>query len=283
VQSRSRGFVLGGIGAEYHTTKTTEIYANIAQAYRPIQFADLTAPPTTDVIDPSLTDATGFNADLGYRGKIKDFLQFDVSVFWLEYNNRVGVLQQQRADGSFYNFRTNVGSSASKGVEAFAEWSIFKTFAPKNNSDLSVFASYSYTDARYNNFTVISKSGSSLVETNLKNKMVENAPQHILRSGVNYWLKGWGATLQYSFTDKAFADANNTETPTANAQNGLIPAYNLLDLSLSYRFERKYTLKAGVNNLTDTRYFTRRAGGFPGPGLLPADGRTWFVTLGGNF
>ena len=40
-QKKSRGFVLAGIGAEYHTSKATEIYANITQAYRPVQFADL--------------------------------------------------------------------------------------------------------------------------------------------------------------------------------------------------------------------------------------------------
>lgn len=35
----------------------------------------------------------------------------------------------------------------------------------------------------------------------------------------------------------------------------------------------------GVNNLADAVYFTRRAGGYPGPGAMPADGRTAFVTL----
>ncbi len=282
-QERGRGFVLGGIGLEYHTTEATEIYGNIAQAYRPIQFADLTAPPTTDVIDPSLSDATGYNADLGYRGKVKDFLQFDVSAYFLQYNNRAGTLQQQRLDGSFYNLRTNVGNSTSKGVEAFAEFSPIKAFVKNSKSDVTIFGSYAYNDARYGDFKVITKSGNALVETNLSGKQIENAPQHILRSGVNYWYKGFGATVQYSFTDKAFADANNTEIPTKNAQNGLIPAYNILDFTVSYRYKRQYIFKAGINNLADARYFTRRAGGFPGPGVLPADGRTWFVSVGGNF
>ena len=43
----------------------------LSQAYRPVQFADLTAPPTTDIIDQDLKDAKGYNADLGYRGKVK--------------------------------------------------------------------------------------------------------------------------------------------------------------------------------------------------------------------
>jgi Fe(3+) dicitrate transport protein len=39
-------------------------------------------------------------------------------------------------------------------------------------------------------------------------------------------------------------------------------------------------LKAGIKNLFDERYFTRRAGGYPRPGALPADGRTFFVSVG---
>ncbi len=47
----NRSFTLLALAAEYHV-QTTEFYANITQAYRPIQFADITAAPTTDVIDP---------------------------------------------------------------------------------------------------------------------------------------------------------------------------------------------------------------------------------------
>ena len=41
--NRSRSFLLAGIGAEYHISNATEFYANISQAYRPIQFANLQA------------------------------------------------------------------------------------------------------------------------------------------------------------------------------------------------------------------------------------------------
>jgi Fe(3+) dicitrate transport protein len=78
----------------------------------------------------------------------------------------------------------------------------------------------------------------------------------------------------------AYSDANNTETPSANGQNGLIPAYRVFDLSASLNLKKRYLVRAGVNNLTDERYFTRRAGGYPGPGILPADGRTAYLSVG---
>lgn len=284
-QKKSRGFIIAGMGAEYHTSQATEIYANITQAYRPVQFADLTAPPTTDVIDQDLKDAKGYNADIGYRGKIQNYLFFDAGIYYLQYNNRIGIIVQQRTDGSFYNYRTNVGNSSSKGFEGLIEFSPVKAFSKKQNRfDLSAFASYSYTDAKYGNLLVITKNSSNqLVETNLKNKKVENAPANILRSGITVLYAGFSLTGQLSYTGKSFADANNTITPTANAQNGLIPAYTVFDLTAVYKHNDRFNIKAGINNLGNQKYFTRRASGYPGPGALPADGRTCFVSVSAKF
>ena len=284
-QKKSRGFVLAGIGAEFHTSKATEIYANITQAYRPVQFADLTAPPTTDIIDQDLKDAKGYNADLGYRGKIKSWLFFDAGIYYLKYNNRIGSIVQQRANGSFYNYRTNVGNSSSKGFEGLVEFSPVKAFSKRSNkADVSVFVSYSYTDARYGNLKVITKNSSNhLVETNLKNKKVENAPENIIRTGMTVSYNNLSLTGQLSYVDDSYSDANNTSTPAANAQNGLIPSYSVIDLTAVYKYSAKVNLKAGINNLGNEKYFTRRAGGYPGPGALPSDGRTFFLSVGAKF
>lgn len=283
-QNRKRGFVLAGIGAEYHIVKNTEVYANISQAYRPVQFADLAAPPTTDIIDQNLRDARGFNADLGYRGKLADYLFFDVSAFWLQYNNRVGTILQQRLDGSFYNYRTNVGNSHAKGIESIADLNPSKLLFGSSGWELNAFVSYAYNDARYGNLKVISKNNDNqLVEKNLRNKKVENAPEHILRTGLTLGYKKCRLTSQFSYVSAAFSDANNTMLPNANATNGLIPSYQVIDLTADYKISNRFNLKAGVNNLANAFYFTRRAGGYPGPGAMPADGRTWFMTLSAKF
>ncbi len=268
---RSRSFLLAGIGAEYHLTKGTEFYANYSQAYRPIQFANLQAPPTTDVVDPNLKDAKGYNADLGYRGKVKSFLQFDVSGYYLLYQNRVGTITPS---GASYRLITNVGNSVSKGFEGFVEFNPVKAFTKNKFTDVLLFASYSYTDASYS---------SNHKDATTKGKTVENAPKNILRTGISAGYKSFLVTGQVSYVSEAFSDANNTATPTANGQNGLIPSYTVADLTATYKFSKNLNIKAGINNLLDERYFTRRAGGYPGPGALPADGRTFFVSLGAKF
>lgn len=94
--------------------------------------------------------------------------------------------------------------------------------------------SYSYTNAVYDNFKIITKDiNDQLIETNLKNKKVENAPENILRAGLTYMYKTLSVTGQVSYVSKTFSDANNTVTPNAAGTVGLIPAYTIGDISLS--------------------------------------------------
>ena len=267
---RSRSFLLGGIGTEYHIGKSTELYANFSQAYRPIQFANLQAPPTTDIVDPNLKDAKGYNIDLGYRGKIKSFLQFDLSLFYLQYNNRIGTIIP---NGKNYRFITNVGASTSKGFEGYVEVNPIRAFTKSNRLDCIVFASYAYTNAKYS---------SNHLDASTKNKSVENAPRDILRTGISFGIRPFLITGQISYVGSSFSDANNTINPSANGNVGLIPSYSITDLFASIKFFKNFEAKAGVNNIFNTKYFTRRAGGYPGPGALPGDPTNYFITLGAS-
>jgi Fe(3+) dicitrate transport protein len=267
---KSRTFLLAGIGFEYHLTKATEFYLNYSEAYRPIQFANLQAAPTVDIIDENLRDSKGYNADLGYRGKFKDIIQFDVSAFYLYYGDRVGVISQSGGK----RLITNLGASSSKGIESYVEVNLARALRKNIKSDLIVFSSTSYTDARY---------GGGYKDANLVGKKVENAPAYILRNGLTAGYGRFNYTIQLSYVSKAYSDASNTVIRTLNGQNGLIPAYTVTDISSTYKFNKKMNVKAGVNNLFNEMYFTRRSGGYPGPGLLPADGRTFFISFSLKF
>ncbi len=269
--TRSRNFIIAGIGSEYHITRSTEFYANVSQAYRPIQFANLQAPPTTDLVDPELKDAKGYNLDIGYRGKVKNYIQFDISGFYLKYNNRVGTITS--SNGS-YRLITNIGSSISQGIESYIEFNPVRAFSNSQTTDLILFSSYAYTNATYS---------SDHKDANTRGKKVENAPTDIFRGGISYGYKKFLLTAQLSFVGASFSDANNTYVASANGNTGRIPSYSITDLTGSYKFSKIVQLKAGINNLLDERYFTRRAGGYPGPGALPADGRNLFISIGAKF
>lgn len=282
--TRSRSFALLGVGAEYHVTPGTEFYANFSQAYRPVLISDLTPPATTDVIDLNLKDSRGYNVDLGYRGSLFSYMKFDLSYFHLNYADRIGTIAQTNPDGSIYQFRTNLGNSVSRGFEGYVEFDpVSALFENSNVGYLHLFASLAFVDATYGDFEVTSVSNGQVTSRNLEGNQVENAPRKINRYGATYSLGKFSMTWQMSDIGKAYSDALNTEDPNAAATVGVIPAYRVQDLSASWNLWKQHSLKAGVNNLTDERYFTRRAGGYPGPGIMPADGRTFYVTFALKF
>ena len=278
-QEKERGFFLGGIGIEYHVLQSLEVYANITEAYRPVLFADLSTPPGSDLIDPAIKDARGYNADIGIRGKLRNQLYIDASIYYLQYGNRIGSLLQEDITGNRYNLRTNIGESIAKGIELFAEYQGRITEAQNTPWRWSQYISYSYTDARYGNFYLTRIRNNQVIKENLKNNQVENAPRHTLRTGTSLLYKQIKLTGQLSYTSGSFSDANNTVLPTVNAQNGWIPAYSIIDVTLSLPIDKQWSLSMGINNLLNEVYFTRRAAGYPGPGAMPADGRSWFITL----
>ncbi len=271
-ESRNRSFLLFGAGAQYEATATTAFYANVSQAYRPVDYSALEPFGVTSKIDPHLKDSNGYNADLGYRGALGEWLNFDVGGFFLRYNRRIGtVALTDPTTGNDYAFRTNVADSEHKGAETYVEISPLKLLKIASRHRLSAFNSWAYVDARY-------------VSGEFSGKRVEYAPKTIERVGLTYGYGPASITGQYSYTGNSFGEANNFVAPSNDDPlRGLVPAYSVWDVSGTYRFPNRLEIKAGVNNLTDARYFTRRTDEYPGPGIIPSLGRSFYATLSAKF
>ncbi|MEO5777345.1 MAG: TonB-dependent receptor [Flavobacterium sp.] len=268
-ESRNRYIPLVGLGLEYKASKNTNIYGNISQAYRPIDYGQLEPFGVTSKIDPNLKDASGYNADLGYRGTIKNYLNFDIGGFYLAYNNRIGtILKNDPITNEEYTLRTNVANSAHKGIESYIEFNLIKFFNQKSEYGLSLFNSFAYVDAKY-------------TSGEFKGKRVETATRIINRVGLIFNTKKFSTTFQVNSVGDAFGDATNTKV-SDDAIAGYIPAYTVLDLSATYKI-KNFTLKLGANNLTDKQYFTRRTDEYPGPGIIPAVGRSFYAGFTAKF
>lgn len=267
-RSNSRSFLLGGLGTQLKLNSVLELYVNFSQNYRSINFNDMRVANPNFQVDPSLRDETGFTFDGGLRGSVKNCLYFDVSLFYLSYRDRIGtILVADTNTWQLIRYRTNVSDSRNMGVEAFAELDWIRLFRKNSKHRLSTYVNFSYIDARY----------ISSQQSGYNNKKVEYVPDVILRQGITYAFRGLSFTFQHSYTSQQFSDASNS-LGSVSAIYGIIPAYSVMDLSAAYTW-KIYGISAGVNNLGNTRYFTRRAEGYPGPGIIPSDPLNLYLTL----
>ena len=267
--SKDRSIFLAGAGAQLAVTSSTNIYVNYTQAYRPLDYSSLTPFGTIATIDKNMKDSRGANADIGFRGSIKDFLTFDISGFYLQYNDRVGIIEKADANGNLFPFRTNVANSVHKGLEMYVEFNPVKAFTSNKNWSLSFFNSLALINAKY-------------ISGEYDGKYVEYAPTSINRFGTNLVIRKFSTTFLISSTAKSYGDAGNSETPSADAVAGIIPAYTVMDWSSTFKF-KNFNVKAGINNLADQNYFTKRTDEYPGPGIIPSVGKSFYLGVGAKF
>ena len=264
-----RSFVLLGIGASYEPSASLEAYANVSQNYRSVTFSDIRTVSPTFIIDPNISDEEGFTADLGVRGQWPQVLSYDVSAFGLLYDDRIGIILDDRAN----RVRKNIGRAFIYGLETFADWNLANVFTlDPDRYQLRWFVNAALTQSEY----------LASEENNVTGKRVEFIPLVNLKTGLRTGYRNLLASVQWTYLSQQFTDVENSSVPATGDRRagviGEIPAYGVLDVSASYTY-RRWKLETGVNNALNERYFTRRATGYPGPGIIPAEPRSGYVTV----
>jgi Fe(3+) dicitrate transport protein len=265
---KNRSFFLFGLGISFKYNKTLEFYSNISENYRSVTFADISTINPAYAINPEISDEKGFTFDFGLRGNYKRKISFDTNVFLLNYEDRIGFVQKVFSDGNVKSERGNVGNARISGIESLFEFDLNEIFLKNNDYDLNYFVNYSYINSKY------LKSS----QVGIEGKSVEFVPNHNLKTGFKLGYKNLLLNFQYSFISKQFTDSSNAKEGNLSGVIGEIPAYSLADLSISYKLNN-LKLETGVNNLFDEKYFTRRATGYPGPGIIPSSPKNVYITL----
>ncbi len=263
-----RTFLLLGLGSSFKANRNVEFYGNVSQNYRSVTFTDISTVNPAFSINPNISDERGFTADLGLRGNYKNMISYDANVFGLFYNNRIGFVQKEQADGAIKTERGNVGDAIIYGLESLIDFNLNKWTWNDNDHVLNLFFNTSLIQSEY----------VSSQENGVEGKNVEYVPSVNFKTGIKFGYKNFLASAQFSYLSEQFSDAQNSESGGLSGVVGAIPAYNVVDLSTSYSW-KWLKLETGVNNLMDTSYFTRRATGYPGPGIIPSPPRNYYLTL----
>ncbi|MCP4521751.1 MAG: TonB-dependent receptor [Cytophagales bacterium] len=274
-KEKTRLIPLYGVGASYKLsdsleTVKNEIYANISRNYRGLTFSDLRIVNGSLDIDENLQDETGYTADIGIKGQYKNLVKYSFTYFYLWYNDKIGVIINNKNARSL---RTNVGNAQMTGLESLVEMNLLPLFGQDSSrNQLLAFVNTTYTHTQY----------ISTENTAIDGREIEDAPSWLIRTGLSFERKKFKIAYQYAYTHEHFTDATNAES-FPDATKGLIPSYFVMDLSASYELNSTFKLEGSINNLTNNEYYTRRASGYPGPGIIPSDGRSFNLTLEAKF
>ena len=263
-----RSFVLLGLGTSFKLKNNTELYTNISENYRSVTFADISIINPAYSINPDISDESGFTYDLGLRGNLKQKVSFDLTFFNMFYNNRIGFSQKEFKDGSVKSERGNIGDAIIYGVESNFDFDLNNLIINSDNTSLNYFINTAFIDSEY----IRSE------ENGVVGKKVEFVPRVNFKTGIKYGYQNLIFNLQYSYISNQFTDSSNADEGNISGIIGKIPEYYLLDFSFSY-LVKSLRFEGGINNITNSLYFTRRATGYPGPGIIPSPPRNIYFTL----
>ncbi|GGH68029.1 TonB-dependent receptor family protein [Phaeocystidibacter marisrubri] len=265
--SRERAFVIAGVGTEYQVTPKAQIYFNATQNFRAITYSDIHIVNPSFKIDEKIEDEKGYSIDLGIRQHGASYWKYDISLFLLNYNNRIGeVAQFDTSTFRIVSYRTNIGQALIYGLESYVSYAFWHPDAV--NRGASIFVNTSFVNSTYLK--------SALPE--VVGNQVEFAPHINLKSGLEATYDSWRGRIQCTYLSEQFTDAKNDINGGAAAVTGVIPSFMVFDFGASYSTGR-WQFEGGINNFTNEAYFTRRATGYPGPGIISSPGRSFYLGI----
>ena len=265
---RKRSFFLYGIGFSYKFSNWSEFYTNYSRNYRAVTFSDINIINPSFIINPNISDESGYTSDFGFRGNYKDFVFYDINSFYLFYSDRIGFIQNTFSDGSVKNEKGNVGDAILYGQEFLVNFNLSKFIFKNNKINISYFFNFSNIYSEYISSRL----------NGVEGNQVEFVPRENLKTGFKLDYKNFKCSLQYSYMSEQFTDATNSVESDLSGVIGILPKYDVLDLSFSYLFN-KIKFEFGINNILDNYYFTNRATGYPGPGIIPSPNRNCYITI----
>jgi Fe(3+) dicitrate transport protein len=231
-----------------------------------VTFADISIFNPAYVINPNIQDEKGYTADLGIRGNINNIISYDINSFYLMYEKRIGFMQKLQNDGNVKSERGNIGDAKILGIESLIDINLSRLMP--SNLKSNYYINTSFIESEY----ITSK------QNGIKGNSVEFVPAINIKTGINLKYKSISSSLQLTYLSQQYTDASNSIESNLSGVIGEIPDYSVLDISFSYS-KKICKIETGINNLLNQSYFTRRATGYPGPGIIPSPLRNYYLTL----
>lgn len=188
-----------------------------------------------NIANPNLKPQKAETFELGYKKDLNNKSAIGVSVYDTKYKGLLYKKSLGEVDGMNATCYQNAGEAEAKGFEL----ELNHNFDDK----WSAFLNYTYQNP------VIKKA----LNVTEKNKYVTAIPKEVFRAGVTYSDDKWSGMLTGEYISKRFSKTDNSDT--VNGVYGSYDPYFIMNMDISYSFNKNYTLTASVNNILDRDFF----------------------------
>lgn len=224
---------LPSLNVAYLLNQTVTLFANYGTSFGPVQNFQLNSQTPTNPLQPELAKTI----EAGARWVSKN-LEAEATVFNIRFDNQI----QQVPGVTPVTFR-NIDETKHDGIETAIDYTFDKDGMFPG---WGVFANYTYVRAQQ-------ESGPNA------GKDLPFYSRNVDTVGVRYLVGQWAFNLASTHQSRQFSDNANTVAENANATVGAIPGFRLWNAQVSWKMPgaKGLDVLAGINNLTDKRYYTR--------------------------
>lgn len=245
---RSVFAVIPGAGVNFTANDDVTLFAGVHKGFAPPELKSaLDASGSVDEIDKE----ESWNYELGARVAVGNYLHFSPTLFFMDFKNQQIPVLLATAGSGF----ANGGKSRHLGGEFGIDFDIARALGSLHS--VVIGGSFTYTDARF-------ADDDAQVEGDVIERVVDNylpyAPKIVFNNfiGVNL-TNGLGLRMSGNYVGKQYQDGNNTEEADRAGTTGALKARYILEGSLFYTLNKRFTFNVAAKNLTNQRYISSRS------------------------
>jgi Fe(3+) dicitrate transport protein len=236
-----------GAGLTWTPSDKYHVFTGIHAGYAPPRIKDAI---TNNGEVYSLNAEKSTNFEIGFRAMPMEGIRWEFTYFNMDFSNQI--IPVSLSSGGSGVGLINGGETIHRGWESSLTFSVSE-FAGWKANRLSIQSNITHSKARFS---------SDYLSNGLpvKNNTTPYAPALLVHTSVVFENES-GLLLRISnqYVSRQFTDEINTDLPTPDGRNGVIPAYHTLDFHLGWNIKKWNTsIGCTIKNVTNERYIISR-------------------------
>ena len=254
--------LIPGFGISYVPNNSFTLFAGAFRGFAPPRIKDAIAITAdgTQAISILLDAERSLNLEVGTRFETDGGLSFETTLFLMDFSNQI--IPTSESGGAVSDLpKVNQGETEHKGIEGNIGYDFARLFDV--NSSLTANLTFTHTNAKFSSDRFING-------VNVKGFRLPYAPENIFSLRFQYvGQRGFNLGLNGTFVSEQFADNANTIEGSANGRIGLIPSYQIWDVTGQYQLRTlPMRVSFALKNIFNSKYIASRRPEGIKPGLF---------------